>query len=86
MLIDDGGHDLPRPDDFLDNNDTFTSDDLLLVPENVTAVPGEGKIRTVYGHTGASPLPWVLGGVGLLVVLVAWRVLRRRATEPGASG
>lgn len=87
VVVDDAGTTYRDLDDFLANNDTFTSDDLLLVPEKVTAVPGEGKVRTVYGHTGASPLPWVLGGVGLLAVLVAWRVVRRRrATEPGTSG
>lgn len=99
VLVDDKGTTYRDLDDFLANNDTFTGDDLVLVPEKVTAVPGEGKILTVYGHTSASPAPWVIGGAVLLAVLaglVAWRVLRRRATEsvpystggtePGASG
>ncbi|HEV7648925.1 MAG TPA: hypothetical protein VGP26_12235 [Actinophytocola sp.] len=95
VLVDGSGTTYRDLNDFLDNNGTFTHDDLLLVPEKVTAVPGEGKILTVYGHTGASAVPWVVGGAVLLGVvagLVAWLALRRRAvrptggTEPGASG
>jgi hypothetical protein len=99
VLVDDKGTTYRDLNDFLDDNATFTSEDLLLVPEKVTAVPGEGKILTVYGHTPASPVPWIVGGAVLLVViagLVAWRVRRRRATEsvpystggtqPGTSG
>jgi hypothetical protein len=84
VLIDDAGRTYRDLDDFLANNATFTSDDLLLVPEKITAVPGEGKIVTVYGHTSASPAPWIIAAAVLLVViagLVTWRVLRRRATE-----
>jgi hypothetical protein len=84
VLVDDAGRTYRDLADFLANNTTFTSDDLLLIPEKVTAVPGEGKIATVYGHTSASPVPWVVVAAVLLALiagLVAWRVLRRRATE-----
>lgn len=81
VLIDDDGTTYTGLDDFRDNNDTFTSDDLVLVPENVTKVPGEGKIATVYGHTATNPLPWVVGGAVLLGAGAGF-AFRRRARRP----
>lgn len=81
VLIDDDGATYTGLDDFRDNNDIFTADDLVLLPENVTKVPGEGKIATVYGHTATNPLPWVVGGVVLLGAGAGF-ALRRRARRP----
>jgi len=60
----------------------WSHDDLLVVPGRVAAVPGAGKIVTVFGHSTISPVPWVVGGAVLLVVawLVVWLVRRRAAS------
>jgi hypothetical protein len=90
VLIDDGGTTYTGLDDFRDNNDIFTSGDLVLLPENLTRVPGEGKIATVYGRTTTNPLPWVAGGAVLLGAgagFAFWRRARRPVEpEPATSG
>jgi hypothetical protein len=86
LLVDSKGNTYPGLDDFLENNETFTSDDLVLLPEKITAVPGDGRIRTVYGHTTVNWLPWLLGGAGGIVVLGAGLVVRRRIVSRRTSG
>jgi hypothetical protein len=89
QLVDSKGNTFRDLDDFLENNETFTSDDLVLLPEKITDVPGEGRIRTVYGHTTVSWLPWLLGGAGGaggVVVLGAGLVVRRRIAARRTSG
>jgi hypothetical protein len=79
LLIDATGQTYGDLEDFRANNDVLTSEDLMLAPQKITAVPGEGEIVTVYGHTTTNWLPWVLGGAGLVVVLGAGLAVRRRA-------
>lgn len=53
--------------------------DLMLVPQNLVAVPGEGSIITVPGHTPATWPWWLLGGVlGAGVIAGVVVVVRRR--------
>lgn len=67
-------------DDFRQHNDLLDSDDWILAPRNVTAVPGEGEIVTVTGHTPSYWELWVGGGIGAMIVLAAVvAVVRRRA-------
>lgn len=91
VLIDANGGTYQDLADFQANNEVLTDSDLVLVPEHLDTVPGEGRIVTVYGHSTVSSLPWVLGGVGVLVLLVAAlvgrrRVADRREAEAKASG
>ncbi len=48
-LIDATGRTYAGLDDFRANNDLLSSDDVILAPRNITAVPGEGEIVTVWG-------------------------------------
>ncbi|MPZ81217.1 MAG: hypothetical protein GEV28_12795 [Actinophytocola sp.] len=70
-------------DDFRENNDLLGSDDLILAPREITAVPGEGAIVTVSGHTAATWYWWLIGVVAVVLVLgtglVAVRRVRSRA-------
>ena len=84
ILIDTNGQTYRDLPDFRENNDVLTAEDLVLAPENITSVPGEGKIVTVYGHTETNWLPWLLGAGGALVLLVVALVIRRRVGS--ASG
>jgi hypothetical protein len=74
--------------DFRENNDLLDPGDLILVPRDITAVPGEGEIVTVSGHTATGLPPWLIGGVGVIVLatglaLIGWRSYRRRqAMQP----
>jgi hypothetical protein len=86
LLIDAEGQTYADLADFRDNNDVLTSEDLVMLPEKITAVPGEGRIVTVYGRTATDPLPWVLGGGAAIVLLVGALALRRRAAARRTSG
>jgi hypothetical protein len=57
-------------DNFREHNDLLDADDLILAPRNLTAVPGEGRIVTVSGHTASGSPPWLVGGSGAAVALV----------------
>ncbi|MGH3877206.1 MAG: LPXTG cell wall anchor domain-containing protein [Actinophytocola sp.] len=78
VLIDAQGQTYQDLTDFRENNDVLTAEDLVLAPENITSVPGEGRIATVYGQTGTNWLPWLLGGGGVLLLAVALLVVVRR--------
>jgi hypothetical protein len=79
VLIDARGQTYQDLTDFRENNDVLAAEDLVLAPEKITSVPGEGRIATVYGQTGGTNwLPWLLGGAGALVLLVVALVVRRR--------
>jgi hypothetical protein len=65
-------------DDFRQNNDLLSSDDLILTPRNITSTPGEGKIVTVSGHTASNWQPWLIGGIVAVIVLGAGLVVTRR--------
>lgn len=65
-------------DDFRQNNDLLSSDDLIRAPHNITSVPGDGEIVTVSGHTSSDRQPWLIGGVAVVIVLTAGLVATRR--------
>lgn len=48
-LIDATGRTYTGLDDFRANNELLSSDDVILAPRNITALPGEGEIVTVWG-------------------------------------
>lgn len=85
-LVDGNGDTYADLTDFRENNGVLTAADIITAPDDITAVPGEGKIVTLYGHTpshlGLSLLV-VAGGVVLLVVVLVMR--RRRAPRPAAA-
>lgn len=81
-LIDSTGETYGSLDDFRDDNDLLSSKDVILAPADPLKVEGGGRIVTVYGHTDNSTLTvWLVAGGAVVVVLVAWLVLRRRVTE-----
>jgi hypothetical protein len=86
LLIDAKGQTYRDLDDFRDNNEVLTADDLMMVPEKITAVPGEGRIVTVYGRTSTNPVPWFLGGGAVVVLLVGALAVRRRVVARRTSG
>jgi len=86
VLIDPQGKTYQDLADFQANNEVLTAEDLVLLPENITSVPGEGRVVTVYGHTTTDWLPWVIGGLAVVVVLGAGLVVRRRIRARRTSG
>jgi hypothetical protein len=90
LLIDAQGGTYRDLADFRDNNDVLTAEDLVMLPEKLTAVPGEGRIVTVYGQTSTNPVPWFLGGGVVIVLLVGAlgvvRTVRRRVVARRTSG
>lgn len=86
LLIDATGQTYQDLADFRDNNDVLTSEDLVMLPEKITAVPGEGRIITVYGHTTTNPLPWFLGAGAVVVLFVVVLMVRRRVVAQRSSG
>ncbi|WBB59944.1 hypothetical protein O7599_31080 [Streptomyces sp. WMMC500] len=56
-------------DDFRENNELLGSDDVILTLRNITSVPGEGRIVTVFGHTPSKARFWLIGGVVTVVVI-----------------
>lgn len=86
-LIDGNGDLYADLADFRDNNDVLTEDDIVMAPQDITGVPGEGKIVTVYGHTASNWVLWLLVAAGVVVVLAATLVIvrRRRSRRLAAS-
>ncbi len=72
-------------DDFRQNNDLLSSDDLILAPRNITSIPGEGEIVTVSGHTASNWQPWLIGGIVAVIVLGAGLVVTRRLMTRGRA-
>lgn len=76
-------------DEFRAGNDLLTSDDVVLVPRDITQVGGQSELVTVYGHTPWAGWPWLFGGGGVLVLLVlllAGRRIRRSRRAARESG
>lgn len=71
-------------DDFRANNDLLGADDLIRAPRDITAVPGEGEIVTVTGHTPATWYWWLIGAAAAVLVLGAALVLLRRVRSLAA--
>lgn len=70
-------------DDFREHNELLSADDVMLAPRGITAVPGEGDIVTVSGHTSTDWTPWRIGGLATVlavggVVVARMLVLQRR--------
>jgi hypothetical protein len=86
LLIDAEGGTYQDLADFRDNNDVLTAEDLVMLPEKLTAVPGEGRIVTVYGRTSTNPLPWFLGGGAVIVLLIGALAIRRRVVARRTPG
>jgi hypothetical protein len=78
-LIDADGKTYDGLNDFRENNDLLSPDDVMLAPRNLTAVPGEGEVVTVYGHTRSTWHLWALGGIVVVLLGVALLVALRRA-------
>lgn len=77
VLVDGNGDIHGDLDDFVADNDLLSHDDVIMAPRDITAVPGEGEIVTLYG---AAPTWqwWVLGGIVVVVVLSGAGFLRRQ--------
>ncbi|MDO0935668.1 hypothetical protein QQY66_29800 [Streptomyces sp. DG2A-72] len=65
-------------EDFRENNDLLGSDDVILTLRDITSVPGEGEIVTVFGHSPPNWRLWFIGGVVTVLVLGLWLTLSRR--------
>lgn len=67
--------------DFRDNNSLLTSDDRILVPDNVTSTSGTFNLVVLSGRTGGVS-PWLVVGGVVVVVLAAlgliFALVRRR--------
>ncbi|MEU3627524.1 hypothetical protein BS329_41090 [Amycolatopsis coloradensis] len=88
--IDANGETYSGLDQFRAGNDLLDSDDVILVPRELTRVTGDNELVTVYGHTPWVGWPWLLGGgvlvlaVILLLLLIRRKVRRaRQRGEPG---
>jgi hypothetical protein len=79
-LVDANGKNYDGLSDFREHNDLLSSDDVMLAPRNLTAVPGEGEVVTVYGHTRSTWHLWALGGIVVVLLGAALLVALRRAT------
>jgi hypothetical protein len=67
-LLDADGRIYTDLSDFRGRNELFNGDDTILTFKDITAVPGQGEIVTVSGHTASI---WLrLGRVGLAVLVV----------------
>jgi hypothetical protein len=84
--IDSTGQTYTGLDDFRANNTLLTSSDIMLAPANLTKVPGEGDIVTVYAHTKPTwPLYALSAAAAALVLAVLATALvrrRRRSHRP----
>ncbi|GAB3433210.1 hypothetical protein GCM10027436_09090 [Actinophytocola sediminis] len=89
-LTDQDGQTYTGLEDFRANNDLLDSDDLVLTLRDITSVPGEGEFVVVTGHTPATWQWWLLGGLGVLVVVLAagivMRRVRHRPAPPAPEG
>ncbi|MFF5987186.1 hypothetical protein [Prauserella flavalba] len=87
LLIDSEGGTYDGLEDFRDDNDLFGTGDWILAPQDLTAVPGEGRIVTVTGKLPVRWQPWVFGGAGAVVVLAGTAVVVRglRNRRAGAA-
>lgn len=85
-LIDGNGDTYADLTEFRENNDVLTAADIITVLGDVTAVPGEGEIVTLYGHTSSDAGLWLLVVAGVLVLLIVVLVVRRRrVSRPAAA-
>ncbi|MGP4008599.1 hypothetical protein [Streptomyces sp. 4N124] len=74
-------------EDFRENNDLLGQEDVILTLRDITSVPGEGEIVTVFGHTPPDWRLWFIGGVVTVLVLGLWLTLsRRRRTRTATDG
>ncbi|WP_405616034.1 hypothetical protein [Streptomyces sp. NBC_00076] len=84
-LVDSRGRTYPAGlDDFRHHNDLLLPDDVILVPADITSVPGEGKVVAVSGHTAMNWQPWLIGTTVAVLVLgaaIGARAARRRTAE-----
>lgn len=78
VLIDPNGKSYTGLEDFRQNNDLFSSQDVILTPRDITAVPGKGEVVAVSGHTATNWRPWLIGGIVVVAVLGAGLVVTRR--------
>ncbi|NGO10069.1 hypothetical protein G5C60_21360 [Streptomyces sp. HC44] len=78
-LIDPGGAAYTGGlEDFRRHNDLFSPKDLILTPEGIDSVPGEGKVVAVSGHTPLNWTPWAIGGAAVVVLSAAGFIAARR--------
>jgi hypothetical protein len=88
-MIDSNGGTYADLEDFQQNNKVLTADDLMYVPRDITSTSGGSELVTLYGHTRTIWLPWVFGGLGVVLVaglvLVVVRFRVNRVVEPPES-
>ncbi|MBB4909500.1 hypothetical protein [Actinophytocola algeriensis] len=77
-LIDSTGETHDGLDDFVDDNDLLSHDDVIMAPRDITAVPGEGRLVTIYGHAPPTWQWWALGGIAVVMLLSGAGFLRRQ--------
>jgi hypothetical protein len=53
---------------------------VILTPEGIDSVPGEGKVVAVSGHTPLNWTPWVIGGAVVALLSAAGLIAARRFT------
>ncbi|MGP4028399.1 hypothetical protein [Actinomadura sp. 3N407] len=67
-------------EDFRRHNDVLDSDDHIVAPRNITAVPGKGEIVATTGHTGRNWTWWLLAGMAAAALATGTLVFRARRT------
>ena len=65
-------------EDFRQNNDLFSAQDVILAPEGIDSVPGEGKVVAVSAHTPLNWTPWAIGGAAVALLSAAGVIASRR--------
>jgi hypothetical protein len=88
-LVDANGGEYRSLDDFRQHNTTLHADDWIVTLQQITSIPGHGRIVTVTGHTAPDRRPWLYAGLALALlvlagaaVLVVRAVRRRRTPDP----
>ncbi|WP_158890109.1 hypothetical protein [Amycolatopsis anabasis] len=85
-VIDANGETYSGLDEFRAGNDLLDSDDVILVPRELTQVTGENQLVTVYGHTRWAGWPWLLGSGGALALVAVLLLIRRKVRRAQQRG
>ncbi|MFI5713808.1 hypothetical protein [Kribbella sp. NPDC051620] len=77
QAIDETGRTYADLKEFRSTNELISSSDLVLAPANLTAIPGQGQVVTVYGHTKPT-WPWYVAGSLVVLLVLGLAVGQRR--------